>query len=242
MTRPLRQCNLTRNPSSFELSLSLSLSLSRSEPQRSLDADSPEETPIHVSAVTSTEEASFCESVEAGHSNQDESAQVAQLLNIKVPPVRMDSQCKYGVWAWAHQKWGARVHEWRRTAELNSRPAHRVLSALPPACPFRPLPRPLLRPLPAPAPAPVPPAGAISRGDAAIYLRLPTIKGYEENIWDHASGWLLVREAGGVVTDAKGAPLDFSIGRTLKNNSGVIATNGPVHAAVLAAVKQVLKY
>jgi 3'(2'), 5'-bisphosphate nucleotidase len=83
-------------------------------------------------------------------------------------------------------------------------------------------------------------SGAIARGDASIYLRLPTIKGYEENIWDHASGWLLVREAGGTVTDARGAQLDFSLGRTLKNNSGVIATNGHVHAAVLAAVASVL--
>jgi len=81
---------------------------------------------------------------------------------------------------------------------------------------------------------------SIARGDASIYLRLPTKKGYEEKIWDHASGWLLVHEAGGKVTDVNGKELDFSIGRTLKANSGVIATNGPIHTAVVSAVTTVL--
>lgn len=85
------------------------------------------------------------------------------------------------------------------------------------------------------------PLGAIARGDATIYLRLPTSATYQENIWDHASGWLIVHEAGGKVTDVRGKPLDFSQGRTLKNNSGVIATNGRVHDEVLKAVAQVLK-
>ncbi|HXG23218.1 MAG TPA: 3'(2'),5'-bisphosphate nucleotidase, partial [Chthonomonadales bacterium] len=41
---------------------------------------------------------------------------------------------------------------------------------------------------------------AVARGDAAIYLRLPTSALYEEKIWDHAPGWLIIREAGGEVT------------------------------------------
>lgn len=77
---------------------------------------------------------------------------------------------------------------------------------------------------------------AIARGDAAIYLRLPTRPGYEEKIWDHAAGVLCVTEAGGKVTDITGSALDFSLGQTLKNNRGVIATNGPIHDAVVAAV------
>lgn len=78
---------------------------------------------------------------------------------------------------------------------------------------------------------------AIARGDASIYLRLPTRAGYEEKIWDHAAGWLCVEQAGGRVTDITGADLDFSRGRTLKNNRGVIATNGHLHDAVVAAVQ-----
>ena len=36
---------------------------------------------------------------------------------------------------------------------------------------------------------------AVARGDASIYLRLPTKPGYEEKIWDHAAGSLVVTEA-----------------------------------------------
>jgi 3'(2'), 5'-bisphosphate nucleotidase len=81
---------------------------------------------------------------------------------------------------------------------------------------------------------------AVARGDAAIYLRLPTGVGYVEKIWDHAAGSILIQEAGGEVTDALGKPLDFSAGRTLERNTGVVATNGWLHPQVIAAVRQVL--
>ena len=80
---------------------------------------------------------------------------------------------------------------------------------------------------------------AVSRGDASIYLRLPTRADYEEKIWDHAAGKLVVECAGGAVTDANGAPLDFTHGRTLARNSGVIATAGSIHAEVIEAVLRV---
>jgi len=64
--------------------------------------------------------------------------------------------------------------------------------------------------------------GALARGDASLYLRVPTrFSGgmvYEEKIWDHASGWLLVKEAGGEVGDCWGRDLDFGRGRTLNGN------------------------
>lgn len=81
---------------------------------------------------------------------------------------------------------------------------------------------------------------AVARGNASIYLRLPTKKGYEEKIWDHAAGHILVTEAGGRVTDVDGKPLDFSLGRTLRDNTGVIVTNGKLHDRTVAAVKEVL--
>ncbi len=81
---------------------------------------------------------------------------------------------------------------------------------------------------------------AVARGDAQVYLRLPTRADYEEKIWDHAAGWLVVTEAGGTVTDVRGRPLDFSRGRTLRANEGVVATTGDHHAAVLGAVGEVL--
>ncbi len=128
---------------------------------------------IRVSDITDTAAARFCESVESGHSDQDQSAQIAQALGIREEPVRVDSQCKYAI---------------------------------------------------------------VAQGQAQIYLRLPTRKDYREKIWDHAAGLIVVEEAGGRVTDVRGQDLDFSHGRKLENNAGVIATNGPIHDRVLEAV------
>jgi len=77
---------------------------------------------------------------------------------------------------------------------------------------------------------------AVARGDAEMYLRLPTRPGYEEKIWDHAGGVLVLEEAGGKVTDLHGLPLDFSQGPTLRRNRGVVVTNGLLHDQVLAAL------
>ncbi len=81
---------------------------------------------------------------------------------------------------------------------------------------------------------------AVARGDATIYLRLPTKPGYQEKIWDHAAGVAVIEEAGGVVTDVYGKKLDFSKGRTLSENKGVIVSNGQFHDEVLVAVREVL--
>jgi HAL2 family 3'(2'),5'-bisphosphate nucleotidase len=137
-----------------------------------LDGDAAE-TRIRVDSIASPEGARFCESVEAGHSDQSWSVNVAKALGIAAEPVRMDSQAKYA---------------------------------------------------------------ALARGDASIYLRLPTRKGYEERIWDHAAGALVVTEAGGRVTDVDGKPLDFSRGKTLAENRGVIASNGAFHDEIVKAV------
>ena len=82
--------------------------------------------------------------------------------------------------------------------------------------------------------------GLVARGAADVYLRLPVGTGYQEKIWDHAAGDLIVREAGGRVSDADGKPLDFGQGRTLRTNKGVIASPQGVHAQLLEAVQAVL--
>ena len=81
---------------------------------------------------------------------------------------------------------------------------------------------------------------AVARGDASIYLRLPTRADYREKIWDHAAGKFVVERAGGVVTDVTGTPLDFSHGAKLETNSGVVATDGRFHDEVIGAVQAVL--
>ncbi|CUS13029.1 unnamed protein product [Tuber aestivum] len=82
---------------------------------------------------------------------------------------------------------------------------------------------------------------SISRGVGEIYLRLPVSLSYEEKIWDHVAGSLIVEEAGGVVTDTYGNELDFGQGRTLKTNKGIVAALRALHPAVLKAVQEELK-
>ncbi|KAL6551957.1 hypothetical protein OROGR_008111 [Orobanche gracilis] len=142
---------------------------------QSLDGSQP--TKVHVSAIENSEEASFFESYEAAHSSHDLSSLIAKKLGVKAPPVRIDSQVKYG---------------------------------------------------------------ALSRGDGAIYLRFPR-NGYREKIWDHAAGYIVVAEAGGVVTDAAGNPLDFSKGRYLDMDTGIIVTNQKLMPALLKAVRESIK-
>jgi 3'(2'), 5'-bisphosphate nucleotidase len=79
---------------------------------------------------------------------------------------------------------------------------------------------------------------AVARGDAELYLRLPTKKGYQERIWDHAAGVLIVCESGGRVTDAHGSALDWTQGASLAANEGIVASHGPFHAEVVAAVQR----
>jgi 3'(2'), 5'-bisphosphate nucleotidase len=136
-----------------------------------------ESKPISMRPIQDLTEATFCESVEAGHSAHGDQAAIAQKLGITKPSVRMDSQAKYG---------------------------------------------------------------SIARGAGDVYLRLPVSATYQEKIWDHAAGDLIVREAGGAVTDSLGKRLDFSIGRTLAENKGVVAAPAALHPQVLAAVKEVL--
>ncbi|KAL0934251.1 3',5'-bisphosphate nucleotidase [Colletotrichum truncatum] len=133
--------------------------------------------PISMKPISEMSAATFCESVEAGHSAHDDQAQIAAKLGITKPSVRMDSQSKYG---------------------------------------------------------------SIARGAGDIYLRLPVKATYQEKIWDHAAGDLIVREAGGQVTDIQGKRLDFTVGRTLANNKGVIAAPAAVHGDVLKVVQEVL--
>ncbi|KAG2716222.1 hypothetical protein I3843_03G115300 [Carya illinoinensis] len=142
---------------------------------QSLDGSSP--IKVNVSTTDNSEEASFFESFEAAHSSHDLSSSIAKKLGVKAPPVRIDSQAKYG---------------------------------------------------------------ALSRGDGAIYLRFPR-KGYREKIWDHAAGCIVVTEAGGVVADAAGNPLDFSKGKYLDLDTGILATNQKLMPLLLKAVRESLE-
>ena len=126
---------------------------------------------IGVADITDPAQARYAESLEAAHSAQDEAGLIAAQLGITTPPLRLDSQAKYGL---------------------------------------------------------------VARGDASIYLRIPR-GGYIENVWDHAAGAILVEEAGGLVTDVAGAALDWTTGRRLTCNRGIVAAPATIHEAVVAA-------
>jgi 3'(2'), 5'-bisphosphate nucleotidase len=81
----------------------------------------------------------------------------------------------------------------------------------------------------------------LAAGGGEINLRLisASAPNYREKIWDQAAGLICVEEAGGRVTDLDGKLLDFSHGHTLATNRGVLGTNGHVHDAVLAGLKQI---
>ena len=78
-----------------------------------------------------------------------------------------------------------------------------------------------------------------------ISLRIPTKysggRDYQEKIWDHASGSLLIEESGGVCTDMHGKPLDFSLGRFLMGNEGIVAAGKETHGRALEAVRRAVQ-
>jgi 3'(2'), 5'-bisphosphate nucleotidase len=79
----------------------------------------------------------------------------------------------------------------------------------------------------------------IAGGGADLLIRVPATREFRDKIWDQAAGSIVVEEAGGCVTDLRGAPLDFAAGRLLARNEGLVASNGHLHAAVLDAVRRI---
>lgn len=80
---------------------------------------------------------------------------------------------------------------------------------------------------------------AAGGGEMLVRLLSANRPDYREKIWDQAAGSIVVEEAGGRVSDLDGKPLDFSHGTSLLQNRGVLATNGYVHDAALAALKAI---
>lgn len=79
----------------------------------------------------------------------------------------------------------------------------------------------------------------LGAGAGDLYFRLINANkpDYKEKIWDQAAGSIVAEEAGGLVTDLDGKPLDFTLGRTLAGNRGVLASNGKLHQAALQALR-----
>lgn len=146
---------------------------------KSLAEEIAQATRLHVSDVATGAQARFFESAEAAHSSHSSAGTVTAALGVQAAPVRLDSQCKYGM---------------------------------------------------------------LSRGEGEIMLRLPRF-GYVENIWDHAPAYVVLTEAGGRSTDTEGQPLSFAAGcrtgdgKMDKHVTGIVSTNGKLHADVVKALR-----
>ena len=70
----------------------------------------------------------------------------------------------------------------------------------------------------------------IADGSCDIYVK--PIMGYEANSWDYCAGDLLVREAGGIVTDLDEERLTFKDDKCILRAPGIIGTNGLLHNEV----------
>lgn len=78
--------------------------------------------------------------------------------------------------------------------------------------------------------------GLICEGLAHLYLHI----GSRTYQWDTCAPDVMLREAGGVMTDSRGAALSYNLPEP-RNLRGVIASNGPVHDRIIEAVDQVMK-
>ena len=81
----------------------------------------------------------------------------------------------------------------------------------------------------------------LAAGGGELYLRLlsPSRPDYREKIWDQAAGSLVLEEAGGRISDLDGKPLDFTAGRSLTGNRGVLVSNTLMHTDALAALREI---
>lgn len=77
---------------------------------------------------------------------------------------------------------------------------------------------------------------ASGKGDLLLRLLSPSRPDYVEKIWDHGAGSIVLEEAGGRISDLHGRALDFTRGRALEKNRGILASNGLLHEAALQAL------
>ncbi|EPS37285.1 hypothetical protein H072_9069 [Dactylellina haptotyla CBS 200.50] len=73
-----------------------------------------------------------------------------------------------------------------------------------------------------------------------VILRLPKPEYSQPHLWDHAGGAMMFEEVGGKVTDVNGRPLDFTAGRDLDNNFGLVAAPASIHAQLLEVIQSAL--
>lgn len=81
---------------------------------------------------------------------------------------------------------------------------------------------------------------ALVVGGGDVQLRIPKQPAASAYVWDHAGMQLIFTEAGGKITDLDGKDIDFSAGRELANNRGIVAAKRGIHSRILQVVNEVL--
>ena len=78
----------------------------------------------------------------------------------------------------------------------------------------------------------------VAAGASDLLMRFPPNGEFHDAVWDQAAGSQLTEEAGGRVTDLAGQPLDFTSWCRWLRNTGMLASNGLLQRAALAAVQR----
>jgi 3'(2'), 5'-bisphosphate nucleotidase len=81
---------------------------------------------------------------------------------------------------------------------------------------------------------------ALIVGGGDVQMRVPRRPAKPAYVWDHAGVQLIFTEVGGKITDLDGREIDFTAGRDLANNRGIIAAKRGVHSILLKVVNEVL--
>ncbi|WPB03112.1 uncharacterized protein RHO25_007749 [Cercospora beticola] len=82
---------------------------------------------------------------------------------------------------------------------------------------------------------------ALGLGRSHIVVRIFRYTSWRSNIWDHAGGILIFEESGGKVTDLNGKPIDFTTGRKMASNYGLVCAPSSVHGQVLKLAQDVIE-
>ncbi|KJK92646.1 hypothetical protein H633G_03441 [Metarhizium anisopliae BRIP 53284] len=79
---------------------------------------------------------------------------------------------------------------------------------------------------------------ALIIGGGDFLVRIPSGREAWSCVWDHAGAQLIYREVGGRITDLDGREVDFSRGRYLSGNRGLVMAREGIHDEVLRVARR----
>ncbi|PFH58257.1 hypothetical protein XA68_13974 [Ophiocordyceps unilateralis] len=82
---------------------------------------------------------------------------------------------------------------------------------------------------------------ALVIGGGHVLVRIASSPEEKSCIWDHAGAQLIYTEVGGRVTDLDGKAIDFTAGRHLSRNRGLVAAQADIHDKMLSLVQDLAR-